>query len=177
MPCSGAPMILGSSPFPYGGWTQAAQSKTGAKGGFAFKVKPDRNTRYRVVTENGGSKRRTVFVHLAGKVRRKAVGPARFRDTLKLVGPADTPYAGRRVFFYKLSHGGKRARRVARARLLGLGHGRFRASAVLHLRSRRAHTLVCMPETKPDAWGRPAPIDRACGARRLVARSQRGVIE
>jgi hypothetical protein len=178
VPAAGKPVTLEASPFPYAAYAPVAQATTGPKGGYSFRVKPDRNTRYRAVAEGGTSNQRTVFVYLASKTRRKALGGGRFRDTLKVLGPLDVPYAGRRVYFYKLSHKGRRARRVAHARLLGLGHGRLMASAVLRLRGRRAHTLVCMPEPEPDAWGRPAPIDRACGAPRLVAQAQRpGVIE
>jgi hypothetical protein len=138
-------------------------------------VKPDRNTRYTAVAADATSKPRTVFVYLAGKVRRTALGHGRYRVTINLAGPPGVPYAGRRVFFYKLSHKGKRARRVAHAVLRGLGHGRLRARAVLRLGSRKSKLLACMPEPTPDAWGRPAPIDKACGARRLVSTAQRRV--
>jgi hypothetical protein len=174
----GVTVRLEASAFPYTSFGQVAERKAGSKGGFSFKVKPDRNTRYRVVTDGGASSARTVFVYLAGKARRKALGQGRYRQTFDMLGPLDAPYAGRAVYFYKITDKGHRARRVARERLLGLGHGRFRVSAVLRLRSRRSPILACMHESKPDAWGRPAPIDKACGAPRLFGDVQpRAVIE
>ncbi len=149
---------------------------TDSKGRFSFRVKPDRNTRYKAIAEGGASAQRTVFVYLAGKVRRTALAHGRYRFTVKLLGPLDVPYAGRPMFFYKLTDKGKRARRVARSRLLGLGHGVLKASTVVRLRSSKSKLLACMPEPKPDAWGRPAPIDRVCGARRLVGTAQRRAV-
>ena len=162
----GLPVELQASPFPYAGYVTVAKSSTDAKGGFAFKVKPDRNTRYRVLTDVGNSKVRTVFVSPASKARRTALGGSRYRVTFNLLGPLDLPYAGRPVFFYKVR--GHTARRVARRRMRGLGHGRFRVSAILHLRSRRQHVVACSRESTPDAWGRPAAIDKVCGAPRLA---------
>jgi len=159
------PVLLQASPFPYSAFKTVAQGTTGSKGGFAFKVKPDRNTRYRVTTDVGTSKRRTLYVSPVAKAHRTALGSDRYRESFYLLGPVDLPYAGRTVFFYKVR--GHRARRVARKRVLGLGHGRFRVSAILHLRSRRSHVLACTHESKPDAWGRPAAIDKVCGAPRL----------
>jgi hypothetical protein len=146
-----------------------ATAVTDANGRFSFRVRPDRNTRFEALSGEATSAQRTVFVELAGTIRRVALGGGRYRETVTLIGPPDLPYAGRTLFFYKLSHGDRRARRAAETRLLGLGHGRVRASAVLRLRSQRAHTLACMHEATPDAWGRPVPLDRSCGARLLVA--------
>lgn len=160
------PVLLQASPFPYRAFKTIAQGTTGSKGRFAFKVKPDRNTRYRVTTDVGTSERRTVYVSPVSKAHRTALGGDRYRESFYLIGPVDLPYAGRTVFFYKVR--GHRARRVARERMLGLGHGRFRVSAILHLRSRRSHVIACTHEAMPDAWGRPSAIDKVCGAPRLA---------
>lgn len=164
-----AAVELQAAPFPYGAYTPVAHGKTGRRGRFAFRVRPDRNTRYRVVSGAGASKRRTVFVDVRAKFRRKAVGGRRFRETIVLTGPPDLPYAGRRIWFYRVTHHGKRARRAGHATLRALRPGRLTAGAVLRLRGRRQHTFVCLPEQTPDAWGRAYPVDRACGARVLVA--------
>ena len=165
------PVEIQAAAFPYTSYAPLKTIATDSKGRFAFRVKPDRNTRYRAVAAGVMSKQRTVFVDVRTRFVRRALGGGRYRETVFVRGPRDLPYAGRRIWLYKLSHHGKRARRAASARLRAAGRaGRVRGSAVLRLRSRRAHTLACLPEPTPDAWGRAYPIDKACGARVLVSR-------
>ena len=70
---------------------------------------------------------------------------------------------------YVLRAGRRTARRVATPRLRRVRSGVFRASAtVRYLRPKRATIVIaCYRERTPDAWGKPLPIDKACGARRL----------
>jgi hypothetical protein len=170
---AGAPVQLQAAPFPYASYAPVAGAKADAKGLFSFRVRPDRNTRYRVVTANGASRQRTVFVNVRSRFTRRALGGGRYRETVHVRGPKDLPYAGRRIWFYKLSHHGRRARRAASARLRAGRPGRVHGSAVLRLRGPRAHTLACLPEQTPDAWGPAYPLDRACGSRVLVSRPAR----
>lgn len=160
---AGTPVELEAAPFPYTTYSKVGSGVSDAAGAFSFRVKPDRNTRYRVVGGGVTSEARTVFVRLAGKAHRSGLGGGRYRMSLVLSGPPDLPYAGRRVYLYRLSRSGKRARRVAAPRLHELHRGRVRASAVVRLPRLGTRVLACMRKPTSDAWGRPRPIDRVCG--------------
>ena len=76
---------------------------------------------------------------------------------------------------YVLRRGTRTARRVATPRLRRVRSGVFTAEATLrYLRPKRATVVIaCYRERVPDAWGKPLPIDTACGARRLRLEPQR----
>ena len=71
--------------------------------------------------------------------------------------------------------GTRTARRVATPRLRRVRSGVFTAEATLrYLRPKRATVVIaCYRERVPDAWGKPVPLDTACGARRLRLEPQR----
>jgi hypothetical protein len=147
----GAGVDLEAAPSPDTAYSSIASGVADAGGGFSFHVKPDRNTSYRVLSQGVTSEVRTVYVVLRGTARRHRLGRHRYRVTLALAGPADLPFAGRRVRFY----GGKHRTRLASARLREVAKGRLRARATVRLRSRRSRISACLPHHAGDAWGRP----------------------
>jgi hypothetical protein len=154
---------LEAAPFPYTAWTKVADVAPGA---FSSRVRPDRNTRYRLVANGVTSKARTVFVRPAANTHRRRIGHHRYRVSLVLVGPPDLPYAGRRVYFYRSG------RRVAVSRLKARRPGVVRAAATLRLPKPGTRVVACIHKRSPDAWGRPRAIDRRCGAARLSGSSR-----
>lgn len=152
-----------------GGWEPIARASTGADGSFEFSVRTHRNTRYRVVGAGLTSGEKTVYADLAGTLRRTSLRGPTFRSKLTLRAPRGSRAPARRVALYVLRAGRRTARRVATPRLRRVRSGVFRASAtVRYLRPKRATIVIaCYRERTPDAWGKPLPIDKACGARRL----------
>ncbi len=117
---------------------------------------PRRNTRFRARAEGVVSPAVEVYTELPVRVRRR--GPGGPRPWL-LVRVASPDLHGRAVYGY-LARAGRPWRRVAAARL------RRDAATLRYPRHRLAkgdRWLVCVREARPDAYGRPRPLDRLCG--------------
>jgi hypothetical protein len=156
--------------WPFDGrWEPVASTKTGADGGFKIRVRTQHNTRYRAVAVGLTSGEKPVYADLAATLRRGSPGGPTFRSKLTLRAPRGSRAPARRVAFYVLRAGKRTARLVAAPRLRRLRSGVFHASATLrYLRPKRATIVIaCYRERTPDAWGKPLPIDKLCGARRL----------
>jgi hypothetical protein len=63
-PNSGQKVQLEQNPYPYNGFTKKGTKNTDSSGNYAFTVKPDRNTRYRVTLVSDGthSGQRAIYV-------------------------------------------------------------------------------------------------------------------
>jgi outer membrane protein assembly factor BamB len=156
--------------WPFDGrWLPETTAKTGADGTFRFSVRPRRNTRYRAVAVGLTSGEATVYANLAATLRRSSPRGPSFRSTLTLRAPRGARLGARRASLYVLRAGTRTARRVASPRLRRVRSGVFTAAATLrYLRPKRATVVIaCYRERRPDAWGKPLPIDTACGARTL----------
>ena len=164
------PVELQRDVWPFDGrWEPVVSARTGADGSFEIKVRTQRNTRYRVAGAGLTSGEKTVYADLAGTLRRLSPGGPTFRSKLTLRAPRGARLPARRAALYVLRAGRRTARLVATPRLRRVRSGVFRASATLrYLRPKRATIVIaCYRERTPDAWGKPLPIDKACGARRL----------
>jgi hypothetical protein len=167
---AGVAVELQRDVWPFDGrWEPVTSTKTGADGSFELRVRTLRNTRYRVAGAGLTSGEKTVYADLAGTLRRSSPRGPTFRSRLTLRAPRGARLPARRAALYVLRSGRRTARLVATPRLRRVRSGVFRASAtVRYLRPKRATiVIVCYRERTPDAWGKPLPIDKACGARRL----------
>ena len=150
--------------FPTDAFTPRKSPTAAADGSFSFRVRPDRNTAFKAVADGVASAATVVYVDVAGGIRGGPAPNGRWRVTSVIVGPRDLPYRGKRVYFYAISKSGRSATRIGSRRLAG-SSGSFRASITTTVRVR--HYAVCVREPTPDAWGRPLPVDKVCGARRM----------
>jgi hypothetical protein len=105
---------------PYGRFRTVARARSDAAGLVTFRVRPSRNTRYRVAAP--GARRRTVTpVTVAPRIQ---IGEPRLRGSRVAVrvtvrGPADLRAAGRTVVLYEGERGESRFVRRSAARLRG----------------------------------------------------------
>jgi hypothetical protein len=139
----GSAVDLEAAPFPYTAYSKVASAVAAPDGSFSFRVKPDRNTRYRVAAQGVTSDVHPVLVDLAGSLRRHRLARHRYRVVLALHGPADLPSAGRHIRLYR------RGTRIGTARLREVSSGRLRASAL----TRHPPVKACLPHRAGDAWG------------------------
>jgi hypothetical protein len=76
-PNSGVKVDLQRNPYPYNGFKRLSTKKTDSNGNYAFTVKPDRNTRYRVVLTSDtttASGQRAIYVNGVTKWKNKPKG-------------------------------------------------------------------------------------------------------
>lgn len=152
-----------------GGWRTKATVTTAADGTYGATLRPARNVRYRALAAGLTSAEATVYTDLLARFRRRDLGGGRFRERLRLSGPASVRIAARRAHFYIVRSGERVGRLRASPRLRNVRPGVYVAAATLrYLRPRSAtDVLACYRERRPDAWGRAYAIDPLCGRRRL----------
>jgi outer membrane protein assembly factor BamB len=160
----GAKVDLQSDPFPVGKFSLRKSTTAAGDGRFSFRVRPGRNTAFKVVANGSESGGLVVYTDVGGGLVHRVLRNGHTRITTTVVGPPDLPYKGRTGYFYVIATSGKTARRIGTRRLAGK-RGRFTATLVTGVRAR--HYAMCVRELKPDAWGRPAKVDKVCGAPRM----------
>jgi hypothetical protein len=105
----------------------------------------------------------TVYADFPVTVRKRGAGGRHPRLRVKMLAPAGARVLQRPVFAY-LARGSEPWTRVDRGRWRSA-----RRTATVTLRFPRGalrrgdHWLVCTRERKPDAFGRPRPLDPLCG--------------
>jgi hypothetical protein len=170
---AGQPLCLEGDGWPYDGFKTVAQAVTGTGGAFRFRVRPSRNFLYRVVADTSPpATTLQIFTDVAVLLRRVRLGGGLFRERAQVSGPRDLRLGGRTLHFYTAARGSRSVLHRARATLRGVRSGRFRAAATLRVigSPQRTRVIICLRERRPDAWGRPDPLDPRCGARRLPIR-------
>jgi hypothetical protein len=171
---AGGNLELQADPYPFdGGWRTAAVEKDPTVSSYAFRVRPDRNTRYRVVYDHVDpplvTTSRTLNVDLAVRIRYLGYAPGRVRALISVRGPKDARLARRQISMYLVRRGVRYARRLARGRLKLIRPGLAKRTLrfyVPRLRS-RDYVVPCLKEPKADAWGRWYRYERHCGRLRL----------
>jgi hypothetical protein len=157
-------------PWPFDGkFERAARGTTASDGTVAFRYAPRRNAqlRARLIGEPGLVSRPVkVYADFPITVRKRDAGGRRPQLRVRIFAFRSAKIRRRLVFGYLARR--TRWRRVAR--------GRWRLgtrTASVKLRYPRGRLrpgdrwLVCTRERKPDAFGRPHPIDPLCGRRTL----------
>lgn len=195
---AGTTVRLSASPYPYGRANPVATTVTGAGGAFLFRLRPDRDTRYRVSAPGLPPDAQATFdVAVAGKVVVK-LAPlplGRARVTIAAFHPRDLHWAGATVHwqFAGGPHGRFAAAPATQTRRLSpyvvltrttvaLPAGRYRFRACFQAPGERA---LADPGAPPGCMGRgftgggslpagyPGPRAVARAERALAARSGR----
>jgi hypothetical protein len=173
-------VVLEADEFPFDahGFWRRKELTIQPNSNFKFRIRPERNTRYRVVIDDYvESDPVTVFadwgVDWGWRIRRRRTIEVGFI----FYAPEEVSYdlLGRKAhFYYAHSRTSLRGRRVRTTRIgltrrdRPIGYARFR------VRRPRNSDLVgfCIREVRPDGFGRFDPNDRRCGRRTFVFRSR-----
>jgi outer membrane protein assembly factor BamB len=163
---------LQASSYPFEVWSTVARQKA-VSGRYEFKVRPDRNTRYRVVDIDTipatVSPTMSVTLFLGGSVRYGYAGARGLRVSSTVVAPPWLEVQKRRLYVYLYtSRRDRRGDRIGGLKLKAAGTDRWRARGTLRTRRLRDTDLfyACVPIRAWRDVGRLRSKDR-CGARRL----------
>ena len=129
-------------------------------GGFTAEAVVYRNSLFRVGAPGEGSD--VVTVYAAPKV---VIGVPRGGIATVGVRAPRTRLAGRTLFLYRDRPGNRPLQRLASGRLRATGPGRTRTR--VSLRNRRGEIVFCIRGQLRLGLGRPTPLTRRCGARRI----------
>lgn len=167
---AGAPRIgavaqLQQSPFPYKRFVDAAHVTTGRDGAFAFEhVKPDRNTRYRVVEPDGPAvPSNEVFVTVAprGIARSRKRAPGSVRLSLVIRHSSHFRWRGERVRWYVRRRGARTFKPAARTRAREPRRGTTSATVTIAPPARRFDFRACIEPKDVQGTG-PPPASPRC---------------
>jgi outer membrane protein assembly factor BamB len=161
---------LQSDPHPYGEW-RAERSEFPYGESYGFDVKPDRNTRYRVVDLSTFptvvTETVTVYPYFGGNPSFWVVG----RSSIEVRGTFTAPdwlhVTRRRAYLYRSRGAQRSGTRAGSLRVRAAGRRRYRLVGAIRVPglSRSDRFLVCVPVSRPKAFGR---LKRdPCGRRRL----------
>ena len=155
--------------WPFGTFRRAVPTRTDARGRFGFVARPPRNVRLRARMGRLVSPVRTLWPDYPYRVRVRGAGTRRPRLTYTVYAFRGAKIRRKRVYAYvargrtepwrlvdgrRWQHVGRRSVRVT----FRYPRGRL---------GRGDHWLLCVPERKPDAFGRPTEIERVCGQREI----------
>jgi hypothetical protein len=176
-PQAGIPLTLESNPYPYRGFAALAHAATAADGSFSFTgIRPDRNTRLRVLSEGTPSAvspvlELTVDPELVGRAR--SLGPARVRLTIRV---RHTVTAGKRPLVVRWFLSARRSRVFRLAATTAsreLEPGVTYASVIVDPPLKRFVWRVCMNPSWERAMGTAASHRRCPEATFLAGRDAR----
>jgi hypothetical protein len=159
-------VVLEADEWPFGRFRRAARARTGRAGRFAFVAAPPRNVRVRARVGPLRSRAITLWADRASIVRVRGRGGPRPRIRFTLYTPPGDKARRKRVRGY-LARGDQGPWRLATARRF---QRRRRYTSTVTLRFPRGTLrrgdpwMICLPERRPDAYGRPTETERRCGA-------------
>jgi hypothetical protein len=164
---------LQASTYPYSVWSTIARQRAD-NGRYSFSVRPDRNTRYRVVDIDTApavaSKTMRVTMFLGGAPRYYYAGPRAVRISAVLRAPAWLEAHKRPMYFYLYtSRRDRTGTRIGRLKLKRTATERYRARGTLSAGRRIRNSdlfYACVPIRAWHEIGDFRSKDR-CGARRL----------
>jgi hypothetical protein len=157
-PASNRRISLQSDPYPFGHWSYRTSTTTGADGTYAFRVHPDRNTRYRAVLSDAHRIRSdpaAVVVNDAARTTVKPVRLGRVRIEIAAHHPADLRWSGHHVYWY-VGRRRSNLHSVARRESTRFDAQETRMKAVLPIhRAGRFHFAACLDARSRRALGAP----------------------
>jgi hypothetical protein len=166
----GAPRIgvvaqLQQSPYPYRAFVDAAHTTTARDGTYAFEnVRPDRNTRYRVV-EQGATTAAAAFVLVTveprGVLRSRKLVPGRVSLSLVITHSSHFRWRGETVFWYVRKLGDHAFALAARSRAREPRRGTTSASVTVSPPARRFAFRACLEPSDLTGVG-PQPTKARC---------------
>ncbi|HYM45617.1 MAG TPA: carboxypeptidase-like regulatory domain-containing protein [Solirubrobacteraceae bacterium] len=171
----GASLALQADPYPFRGYSTVARLTTGPDGSFAFAgVKPNRNTRLRVLAEGSpaaSSPALPVIVDPVAAINAASLGPGQVRLSLRLRHTPVVRSASVNAWWFVAARGTRVFRLAAVTPTRELSPGLSYASATIDPPSKRFSYRVCLNPTWERAMGAPAS-HRACPRKDFaVARS------
>ncbi len=142
---AGMPLELHVSAYPYSR-VSVVQGLTGSDGSFDFRVKPDRRTRYRVVSRGpspGSSGLVGVIVRARIRTSARALPLGRVQLSANFRHPADLRWAHRRATWELAPLGRSRLRVVAHTRSIDVARGLTRVTVTLAVPAGRSVYQAC----------------------------------
>jgi hypothetical protein len=174
-PVAGATLDLQADAFPFGRFATVARLTTMLDGGFAFSgVKPDRDTRLRVVEERPAGARSPVLpviVDPSAAIDAVSLGRGRTRLSLRVGHTSEGGSASVTAWWFAAAHGSRVFRLVAVTPTRELSTGITYASATIDPPARRFSYRVCFNPTWERAMGAPASHRRCPERDYVVAKS------
>lgn len=161
---AGVPLTLESDPYPYRGFLPAGHAVSAADGSFSFEVRPDRNTRLRVLSEGASAASSavlaaTVDASLTGSTR--SLGPGRVRLTLRVRHVVAASSRSVRVWWFLAARSSRVFRLAAVSATRELSPGLTYASVTVDPPARRFSYRVCLNPHWERAMGPPG-THRGC---------------
>jgi hypothetical protein len=162
------PVVIQAGRWRRGRFGRVGQVQPERDGYFSAAGQLRRNTRYRATAAGATSRSITIYAYPRFGFGRARPAGRKIRVTMRVRAPG-VRFGGRRLFLYYDRRGDNRGlRRLAGGRL----RGRSRARAILRFRplrraGRRDVVLACVRGQLKMRLGRPSPLTRRCGARRL----------
>lgn len=159
-PVAGAAVRLEASPFPYRGFVTLAHASSGPDGSFAFGgLRPDRNTRYRVVEAGPPasiSPRLDLLVDVRAQLRARSHGPGEVHLSLLSYHARGLRWGRRPVWWFAAARGSRHFHLVAVTRTRDLPGGLTVAKATLNPPARHFVYRVCFNAPGERAMGPPS---------------------
>jgi hypothetical protein len=162
-------VVLDVDLWPFDRLRRASWTRTGRAGRYEFLGRPQRNHRVRVRVGRLRSRVVTMWVDRPSRVQVRGEGGPRPRIRFTLGTPRRDKARRKFVSAYLARGDTAPWQRVARRRFQRLR----RFTATVTLRFPRGslgpgdNWMICLPERRPDAYGRPTEIERRCGAREI----------
>jgi hypothetical protein len=168
VPRAGAVAQLQQNPYPYKGFVDAAHTTTASDGLFVFdNVRPDRNTRFRVVEPGRPSvvtSEVAVSVAVLGQLRSRKLGPGRVHLSLVIRHSGHFRWRGERVFWYLRRQGSRVFKPAVRTHARERRRGTTTAVATVTPPARRFSVRACLEPADLAGVG-PQPAARRCPRR------------
>lgn len=160
----GAPLALQASPYPYRSFATVARAASAPDGSFTFaRVRPDRNTRLRVVEEGTPAvigEALSVIVDPSVLVKASELGPGRTRLSLRASHTPKQRSPSVSAWWFVAARGTRTFRLAAVTPTRELAPGITYASATIDPPSKRFAYRVCMNPAWEDAMGAAAAHHR-----------------
>ncbi len=153
------PLELQAEPYPFRGFSTVARVTSGPEGGFAFAgVRPDRNTRLRVVLTGGSAPTDpvlTVIVDPLVAIDARSLGRGRTRLSLRIRHAAVGGAGSDSAWWYLAARGQRIFRLAAVTQTRELARGETYASVIVDPPARRFLYRVCLNPGWEHAMGAP----------------------
>jgi hypothetical protein len=161
---SAAEVVLQADAYPFHGFAALARAATAADGGFTFTgVRPDRNTRLRVVLEGSPtttSAQLSVTVDPSVAINARSLGPGRTRLSIRLGHTVHAGSASASASWFVAARGTRVFRLAAVTQTRELSPGLTYASATIDPPSKRFVYRICLNPAWEHAMGPPATHGR-----------------
>lgn len=159
----GQTVELQRAPYPYDAFTSVGTTTTGPDGSYSFAdVKPDRNSRYQVVSPGATASPPLQIVvdeKLSSEVDYVSAGRVRIR--IRSEHPPDLAWGDQKAYWYMAAGSSKTFKRVRRNRTKQGSAGATKLSATFKVPAGKFRFFECFSPPDADAMGAPG-VHAAC---------------